>query len=112
MFAKCPDDDERDSPRPSDRHQQQHCRDKGTGRADPQDLPVGEPAQYGKERYEQHAWRLAQELQHATVEAVDIVGLDEKVVERRAEAPDADAPHENAREESARPGSRAADGLI
>ena len=66
----------------------------------------------GEDRHEQHAWRLAQELQHAAVEAVDVVCLDEEVVERRAETPDADAPHENAREEGTRPASRAADGLV
>ena len=48
----------------------------------------------------------------ATVEAVDVVCLDEEVVERRAEAANTDAPHENAREEGTRPGSWTAYGLI
>ena len=101
MLAERPDRDDRDGARERNGDEQQQRGEERERGADAKDLPVGEAVQRREDRDEQHAGRLAKELQDAALEARDVVGLDEEVVERGAEAAHADAPHEDAREERA-----------
>ena len=98
MFAERPYRDENDRTHPRNRHHEEPGGGQRNESSNPKDTPVAALVEKRKDCDQEYPWRFAQEFKHSSIDSVNVVHVDKKVIERRLKTADANTPHENARE--------------
>jgi hypothetical protein len=98
MFTERPYRDGDNRAHPWDRHHEKSDGGQRNESSYAKNPPVAAFVQKRKDCDQKHPRRFAHEFKHTSVDSVNIIHIDKKVVERRLKTANTDTPHEDARE--------------